>query len=74
MKFSASFYFAIKYQIRNEVKYMSFTQSIFTALFCMVVVFTVLVVLWAILRIFSAIIQFIEKQRNHTVSANKSKD
>ena len=53
---------------------MSFTQSIFTALFCMVVVFTVLVVLWAILRIFSAIIQFIEKQRNHTVSANKSKD
>lgn len=53
---------------------MSFTQSIFTALFCMVVVFAVLVVLWAILRIFSVIIRFIEMQRNHTVSANKSKD
>lgn len=49
---------------------MSFAQSIFTALFCMSVVFAVLVVLWAILRVFSVIIGFMEKRKNHTVLNN----
>ncbi len=42
---------------------MSIFQSILTALFCMSVVFSVLVILWAILRLFSTFIQFIEKQK-----------
>lgn len=46
---------------------MSFAQSIFTALFCMLVVFAVLVVLWAIVRVFSVIIRFMENRKNPTV-------
>lgn len=42
---------------------MSIFQSILTALFCMLVVFAVLVILWAILRLFSTFIQLIEKQK-----------
>lgn len=42
---------------------MSITQSILVAIFCMAVVFTVLGLLWAIIRIFSLFIIMIEKRR-----------
>ncbi len=41
---------------------MQVTQSILVAIFCMAVVFAVLGVLWAIIRIFSMIIMIIEKK------------
>ena len=41
---------------------MQVTQSILVAIFCMAVVFAVLGVLWAIIRIFSMIITIIEKK------------
>lgn len=41
---------------------MSLFQSIFTALFCMSVVFLVLVLLWIIVRLFSVLIRRLEKQ------------
>ena len=40
---------------------MQLAQSILVAVFCMAVVFSVLGVLWAIIRIFSMIITMIEK-------------
>ncbi|MDF2905219.1 MAG: hypothetical protein K0R34_540 [Herbinix sp.] len=48
---------------------MAISQSILVALFCMAVVFVVLGMLWAIIRIFSMIINAIEN--NHS---NKSKN
>ena len=42
---------------------MAISQSILVALFCMAVVFSVLAMLWAIIRIFSLIINAIEN--NH---------
>jgi Na+-transporting methylmalonyl-CoA/oxaloacetate decarboxylase gamma subunit len=42
---------------------MSLSESILIALFCMAVVFAVLGVLWAIIRVFSTIIMSIEKKR-----------
>jgi Na+-transporting methylmalonyl-CoA/oxaloacetate decarboxylase gamma subunit len=42
---------------------MAISQSILVALFCMAVVFAVLGMLWAIIRIFSLIINLIEN--NH---------
>jgi len=41
---------------------MSLSVSILTALFCMVVVFVVLGILWAIIRLFSSFIRVIEKK------------
>ncbi len=41
---------------------MSLYDSILTALFCMAVVFAVLAILWAIIRLFSSIIRVIEKR------------
>ncbi len=43
---------------------MSFTESILIALFCMAVVFAVLGALWAIIRLFSAVIMAIEKRKD----------
>ncbi len=40
---------------------MPLSDSIPTALFCMAVVFSVLILLWAIIRIFSLLIILIEK-------------
>ncbi|WP_442871705.1 OadG family protein [Anaerocolumna sp. MB42-C2] len=41
---------------------MSLSESILIALFCMAVVFSVLCMLWAIIRVFSLIIINIEKR------------
>jgi Na+-transporting methylmalonyl-CoA/oxaloacetate decarboxylase gamma subunit len=41
---------------------MSLSVSILTALFCIVVVFAVLGILWAIIRLFSAFIRVVEKR------------
>ncbi len=41
---------------------MQVAQSILVAIFCMAVVFAVLGVLWAIIRIFSMLITIIEKK------------
>jgi Na+-transporting methylmalonyl-CoA/oxaloacetate decarboxylase gamma subunit len=41
---------------------MQVAQSVLVAIFCMAVVFAVLGVLWAIIRIFSMIITMIEKK------------
>lgn len=49
---------------------MSFAQSILTALFCMLVVFAVLVVLWGILRLFSVFIRFLEGRSNKSTDKN----
>jgi hypothetical protein len=40
---------------------MSFGQSVLTGAFCISVVFSVLVVLWLLIRIFSVIIRSIER-------------
>ncbi len=42
---------------------MAISQSILVALFCMAVVFAVLGMLWAIIRIFSLIINLIENNQ-----------
>ncbi|HBN81182.1 MAG TPA: hypothetical protein DD433_07365 [Ruminococcaceae bacterium] len=47
---------------KKEVKQMSLFQSISTALFCISVVFLVLVLLWIIVRLFSVLIRRLEKQ------------
>ncbi|WFR59242.1 OadG family protein [Anaerocolumna sp. AGMB13025] len=41
---------------------MSISESILIGLFCMAVVFAVLGILWAIIRVFSSIIMSIEKK------------
>jgi Na+-transporting methylmalonyl-CoA/oxaloacetate decarboxylase gamma subunit len=43
---------------------MSLPESILTALFCIAVVFAVLGILWAIIRLFSSLIQVIEKKND----------
>lgn len=45
---------------------MSIFQSIIIALFCMAVVFSVLIFLWAIIRLFSVLIKVIEKRNEKT--------
>jgi Na+-transporting methylmalonyl-CoA/oxaloacetate decarboxylase gamma subunit len=45
---------------------MSLPESILTALFCMLVVFAVLGILWAIIRVFSLLINLIEKKNKNT--------
>ncbi|HBC26423.1 MAG TPA: hypothetical protein DC013_03310 [Ruminococcaceae bacterium] len=57
---------------KKEVKQMSLFQSIFTALFCMSVVFLVLVLLWIIVRLFSVLIRRLEKQ-NRAATAKHPK-
>ncbi len=66
MKYSIFLYHSQQEAHNNHkkgVKYMSITQSILVAIFCMAVVFTVLGLLWAIIRIFSLFIIMIEKRR-----------
>jgi hypothetical protein len=46
--------------IRNEVIGVTLAESILIAIFCMAVVFAVLGILWALIRIFSWIIQKLE--------------
>jgi Na+-transporting methylmalonyl-CoA/oxaloacetate decarboxylase gamma subunit len=48
---------------RGEI--MSLSASILVAFFCMAVVFTVLCVLWALIRLFSSLIRFIEKSKEN---------
>lgn len=45
-------------------------ESILTAVFCMAVVFAVLCILWAIIRIFSSIIMMMEKKNNTSSSSS----
>jgi Oxaloacetate decarboxylase, gamma chain. len=45
---------------------MSVSESILVALFCMLVVFIVLGVLWALIRLFSLVIQAIEKKNDNS--------
>ncbi|MDF2942570.1 MAG: hypothetical protein K0S01_1428 [Herbinix sp.] len=52
---------------------MSISESILTALFCMIVVFAVLGVLWAIIRLFSSIILIIEKTKEKRSSRTNPK-
>ncbi len=47
---------------------MSLSESILVALFCMLVVFSVLTALWGLIRLFSFIVQSIEKKDNHLAS------
>ena len=52
---------------------MSFFESLSIALFCITVVFSVLVILWGLVRLFSAFIQFIESRREQTPPAGGRK-
>lgn len=45
---------------------MTLNQSLLTAIFCMTVVFVVLIVIWALLRLFSALIIFIESKKKQS--------
>lgn len=49
---------------------MAITESILIALFCMAVVFSVLAILWVIVRLFSWIINVIEKRNNNGSATN----
>jgi Na+-transporting methylmalonyl-CoA/oxaloacetate decarboxylase gamma subunit len=55
------YFFVLKNTAWKGVKQMPLSESIPTALFCMAVVFAVLILLWAIIRIFSQFIEVIEK-------------
>lgn len=44
---------------------MSVSQAVLYALFCMLVVFVVLVVLWGIIRLFSLVIGLIEERQQN---------
>ncbi len=48
---------------------MSFIESVLVALFCMAVVFVVLGMLWAILRLFSSAVRLLES-RNHSADTD----
>ncbi len=48
---------------------MPVSESILVAVFCMAVVFAVLILLWAIIRVFSYLIRGLEKGRK-TEAAN----
>lgn len=45
---------------------MTFGQSVLTALFCMTVVFAVLIILNIFVRIFSTLIGFVERKKLNT--------
>ena len=53
--------------LRKEVNNMTLSESILIAIFCMAVVFTVLGMLWAIIRLFSIIILAIEHRKEKTL-------
>lgn len=42
---------------------MAFSESVLVAIFCMAVVFAVLGILWALIRIFSFAISILEKDK-----------
>jgi Na+-transporting methylmalonyl-CoA/oxaloacetate decarboxylase gamma subunit len=46
---------------------MTFIESILIALFCIAVVFSVLGILWGIIRVFSTIINIIEQKQEKTL-------
>ena len=48
--------------MEKEVSEMPVGESFLYALFCMLVVLTVLAILWGIIRLFSAIIRLVEMQ------------
>ncbi|MFV0344096.1 MAG: OadG family protein [Anaerocolumna sp.] len=54
------------------MRYLSFSRSILTALFCMIVVFGVLILLWAILRLFSTFIAFVENHGKNSTDKNSN--
>ncbi len=49
---------------------MPLSQSVFTAIFVMAVVFAVLVALWTIIRMFSALIRYLERQGKQANAVN----
>lgn len=51
---------------------MSFSDSVLVALFTMSVVFAVLAMLWAIIRVFSLIIQTLESRKAKISSGNRN--
>lgn len=60
-------FICIKYIILKRGVKMSISESILVALFCMLVVFSVLVILWALIRLFSSVIQLIEKNNEKSL-------
>lgn len=54
---------SIDYKVRKEVNQMTFAEIILIALFCMAIVFSVLGILWGIIRVFSSVIKVIENKR-----------
>jgi Na+-transporting methylmalonyl-CoA/oxaloacetate decarboxylase gamma subunit len=53
---------------------MSLSDSLLTALFCMAVVFAVLGILWAIIRLFSSLIRAIEKTNEKSSTGGNSEN
>lgn len=51
---------------------MSISESILVAIFCLAVVFSILALLWGVIRIFSSVIQYIEHTGKKDSSHNKS--
>lgn len=52
--------------IRKGVNDMAILESILIALFTLVVVFSVIALLWAVIRIFSSMIQKVEKRKEES--------
>ena len=51
---------------------MSFFESLSIAFFCMMVVFSVLVILWGLVRLFSVLIRLIERRNDQTPSDRRT--
>jgi len=49
---------------------MDLLQSILTMAFCMVVVFAVLIGLWCVVRLFSHVVQTVEKKAAQSAQSN----
>lgn len=52
------------FDVRKEAKKLSISETVLVALFVMAVVFTVLGILWVIIKIFSFIIRGIEENKS----------
>ncbi len=50
---------------------MTLSESLLIALFCMAVVFSVLGILWAVIRLFSATIMTIEKKKEKSFAKKR---
>lgn len=58
---------------QGGLKIMTLSQSILTAVFCIAIVFTVLAVLWALIRLFSVIITRVQRPATENVGTGKGK-